>query len=50
MPTKIDTTFKLSQAELWWLYNELSEFLNLELQVIYPTPKVPPVASCGGNC
>jgi serine/threonine protein kinase len=33
---------KLSQAELWWLGQELSDFLNLELQVIYPTPTVPP--------
>lgn len=30
----------LSQAELWWLGKELSDFLNLELQVIYPTPKL----------
>lgn len=42
------TTF--SQAELWWLGQELSDFLNLELQVIYPTPKVPPALSCGGGC
>jgi serine/threonine protein kinase len=41
---------QFSQAELWWLGNELSDFLNLELQVIYPTPKVPPVPSCGGGC
>ena len=39
-----------SQAELWWLGQELSDFLNLELQVIYPTPKVPPAPSCGGGC
>jgi serine/threonine protein kinase len=39
-----------SQAELWWLGQELSEFLNLELQVIYPTPQVPPAPSCGGGC
>ena len=39
-----------SQAELWWLGQELSDFLNLELQVIYPTPKVPPAFSCGGGC
>jgi hypothetical protein len=31
----------LSQAELWWLGHELSEFLDLELQVIYPMPKLP---------
>jgi serine/threonine protein kinase len=41
---------KLSQAELWWLGQELSDFLNLELQVIYPTPQVPPAPSCGGGC
>ncbi len=41
---------KFSQAELWWLGQELSDFLNLELQVIYPTPKVPPAPSCGGGC
>lgn len=39
-----------SQAELWWLGQELSDFLNLELQVIYPTPKVPPAPTCGGGC
>ncbi len=39
-----------SQSELWWLGQELSDFLNLELQVIYPTPKVPPAPSCGGGC
>jgi serine/threonine protein kinase len=33
---------RLSHAEFWWLGKELSDFLNLELQVIYPTPKVPP--------
>ncbi|HIK17843.1 MAG TPA: protein kinase [Leptolyngbyaceae cyanobacterium M33_DOE_097] len=41
---------KFSQAELWWLGQELSDFLNLELQVIYPTPKVPLVSTCGGGC
>jgi serine/threonine protein kinase len=41
---------RLSQAELWWLGNELSDFLNLELQIIYPTPQLPPVTSCGGGC
>lgn len=40
----------LSQAECWWLGQELSDFLNLELQVIYPTPKVPAAPSCGGGC
>lgn len=42
----------LSQAELWWLGQELSDFLNLELQIIYPTPKLPAESSdgCGGGC
>lgn len=33
----------LTDAEYLWLGKELSEFLDLELQIIYPTPKVPPV-------
>jgi serine/threonine protein kinase len=33
----------LSQAELGWLAQELSDFLDLELQIIYPTPQVPAV-------
>ena len=41
---------KFSQAELWWLGKEISDFLGLELQVIYPTPKAPPEPSCGGGC
>jgi serine/threonine protein kinase len=42
---------RLSDAECWWLGKELSDFLNLELQVIiYPTPKVPPESSCGDGC
>lgn len=48
-PAQFSST-KFSQAELWWLGQELSDFLNLELQVIYPTPKVPPAPSCGGGC
>jgi serine/threonine protein kinase len=40
---------KLSKAELWWLGQELSDFLNLELQVIYPTPQVPPEPREGGG-
>ena len=39
-----------SQTELWWLGKEISDFLGLELQVIYPTPKAPPEPSCGGGC
>jgi hypothetical protein len=49
LPAHFSST-KFSQAELWWLGQELSDFLNLELQVIYPTPKVPPAPSCGGGC
>jgi serine/threonine protein kinase len=41
---------QLSQAEFWWLGQELSDFLNLELQVIYPTPRIPAAPSCGGGC
>jgi serine/threonine protein kinase len=37
---------RLSQAELCWLGQELGDFLNLELQIIYPTPIVPPASSC----
>ncbi|KAI9134307.1 hypothetical protein [Acaryochloris sp. CCMEE 5410] len=40
----------LTNAECWWIGQELSDFLDLELQVIYPTPKVPPEPSCGGGC
>ena len=40
-----------SQAELWWLGQELSDFLDLELQIIYPTPQVPAEATgCSGGC
>ena len=31
----------LSQSELGWLAQEISDFLDLELQIIYPTPQVP---------
>jgi serine/threonine protein kinase len=41
---------RCSRSELWWLGQELSDFLNLELQVIYPTPQVPSAPSCGGGC
>ncbi len=41
---------RLSSADLWWIGQELSDFLNLELQIIYTTPKVPPKPSCGGGC
>lgn len=39
----------LSQAELWWLGQELSDFLDLELQVVYSTPKLPPEQHGGGG-
>jgi serine/threonine protein kinase len=39
-----------AQAELWWLGQELSDFLGLELKILYPTPKEPPEPSCGGGC
>ena len=42
--------YQLSQAELLWLGQELSDFLELEMQVLYPTPVVPPEFSCGGGC
>jgi hypothetical protein len=48
-PAQFSST-KFSQAELWWLGQELSDLLNLELQVIYPTPKIPPAQSCAGGC
>ncbi|MEM8674854.1 MAG: serine/threonine-protein kinase [Cyanobacteria bacterium P01_G01_bin.67] len=41
---------QFSQAELWWLGKEISDFIGQELQVIYPTPKAPPEFSCGGGC
>jgi serine/threonine protein kinase len=39
----------LTQAELWWLGQELSDFLGLELQIIYPTPQ-PPAESAEAGC
>lgn len=39
-----------SQPELWWLGQEICDFLGTELQVIYPTPKAPAEPSCGGGC
>ena len=35
------STNQLSEAELHWLGQELSDFLDLELQIIYPTPNCP---------
>ncbi|MBS3029790.1 MAG: serine/threonine protein kinase [Dolichospermum sp. DET50] len=40
----------LSQCELLWLGQEISDFLGIEMKVIYPTPKVPPEIGCGGGC
>jgi serine/threonine protein kinase len=37
---------RLSEAELHWLGQELSDFLDLELQIIYPTPNIPAPVSC----
>jgi serine/threonine protein kinase len=50
-----DTEYQIShsnavEAELWWLGQELSDFLELDLTVIYPTPKVPPEQTCGCGC
>lgn len=42
---------RLSQAEFWWLGQELSDFTGLEVQTIYSTPEVPPESSCAsGGC
>jgi serine/threonine protein kinase len=41
----------LSDTELYWLGQEISDFLNLELQIIYPTPTVPkPEPYIPDNC
>jgi serine/threonine protein kinase len=41
----------LSAEEFWWLGHELSAILNLELNIIYPTPRLPPEpSSCGCGC
>jgi serine/threonine protein kinase len=37
-----DDECQLSQGELLWLGQEISDFLGIEMKVIYPTPKVPP--------
>ncbi|MGP1384137.1 MAG: serine/threonine protein kinase [Thainema sp.] len=47
---KVGDKLSLTQPELWWLAQELSDFLDLEIKVIYPTPKVPPEQTCGGGC
>jgi serine/threonine protein kinase len=43
-----DDEYQLSQGELLWLGQEISDFLGIEMKVIYPTPKVPPELNCGG--
>jgi hypothetical protein len=45
-PNQYSIGVGLSQLELWWIGKELSDFLNLELQVIYPTPKMPAEVDC----
>lgn len=40
----------ITQAEFWWIGKELSDFLGLDLQTIYPSPKIPKEdtgAACG---
>jgi serine/threonine protein kinase len=42
---------QLSEAELHWIGQELSDFLDLELQIMYPTPNIPaPVAIVDNDC
>ena len=43
------SSVKFSQAELWWLGQELSDFLNLELQVISSTPQLLPQQTYRGD-
>ncbi|MEL6937867.1 MAG: hypothetical protein AAFO84_01595 [Cyanobacteria bacterium J06598_1] len=31
---------RLSQAKLWWLAHELSDFLNLPIHTTHPTPVI----------
>lgn len=40
----------LTRVELWWLAKELSDFLGLEIQVMYPIPQEPPEPSSCGGC
>jgi serine/threonine protein kinase len=43
----------LSELELYWLAQELSNFLDIELQIVYPTPTIPapePVVDPFGCC
>jgi serine/threonine protein kinase len=48
--TKHVISNNLSQAEIWWLGQELSDFLNLKLQIVGSKPNVlrDSEASCGG--
>lgn len=47
---RVGNEHALTQPELWWLAQELSDFLDLEIKVVYPTPKVPPEQTCGCGC
>ncbi|MEM8723612.1 MAG: hypothetical protein AAGE84_30755 [Cyanobacteria bacterium P01_G01_bin.39] len=41
---------KFSDAGYWWLGHEISDFLDLELQVISQTPVIPPEPEHTGCC
>lgn len=41
---------QLAAAEFWWLGQELSDFLGLELQTIYPMPIVTVTDNSSGGC
>ncbi|MEL7067085.1 MAG: serine/threonine-protein kinase [Cyanobacteria bacterium J06581_3] len=43
---------QLSPAEFWWLGQEISDFLQLELQTIYPMPivDISKASTCGCGC
>ncbi|MEL7329046.1 MAG: serine/threonine-protein kinase [Cyanobacteria bacterium J06559_1] len=43
---------QLSPAEFWWLGQEISDFLGLELQTIYPMPivDISAASTCGCGC
>ena len=38
-------TVEITEADLWWLGNEICDFLGLELQVISQTPVIPRAGS-----
>jgi hypothetical protein len=37
----------LSKSELWWIGQEVSDFISLKMQTIYPIPEVPEESACG---